>query len=76
MTNTYSYNDGQFSVMGHFLKCSKCGKKIIVNITLCGVNHNIAVHATCASCIKINTEFKEKHPDIVKQIEEFCGDGI
>jgi hypothetical protein len=75
MTNqcgTYHINCNGLPVEGHFIKCSKCGKKIVIEIVLCGVSHNVGVSAVCAECMKVDADFKKEHPDIAKQIEEFC----
>jgi DNA-directed RNA polymerase subunit RPC12/RpoP len=36
----------------HKLKCSSCGRKILVEIGLIGVSHNAMVSVTCADCQK------------------------
>ena len=70
------YIPGEFPVSGHLVACPKCGKKIVIEIPLCGVSHNLGVFAHCAGCMEVNEKFKNEFPDIAKQIEEFCGDGI
>ena len=56
------------------LKCEKCGRKILVEIVLMGVNHNMAVIATCAKCLKKKGPmkgFKEQRPSEYEDIMEW-----
>jgi len=58
----------------HKLKCSICGRKILVEIGLVGASHNILVKATCANCLKktgIPEEFKREHTNATKDIEKW-----
>lgn len=71
MNNTYHIED---NLIGHLLKCNKCGKKILVEILLFGVSHNLDVIATCGSCMKISDNIKEKYPEVSKKIEEFLNE--
>jgi hypothetical protein len=48
----------------HKLKCSKCGRKILVEIGLIGVGHNAIVSVTCAECFK-----KVGFSDVFKDME-------
>ena len=60
-----------FASMGEFLSCKKCGRKILVEMGINGTIHHMGTSATCADCIEIPAEFREKFPDIAKQIEEW-----
>ena len=58
-------------------ECTKCKRKILVEIGLIGVSHNAGVSVTCADCIKeeqIPKNFKKENPeaynDITKWIKE------
>jgi hypothetical protein len=57
----------------HKLQCQKCGRKILVEMALIGVPHHTGVAATCAKCIQLplDEEFRQKHPDKAKDIEEW-----
>jgi len=59
------------------LKCSKCGRKILVEAILAGTDHNVDLIVTCAECIKppFNEEFVRKYPDIAKDIESWIREG-
>lgn len=67
----YLVHDGS-DIQGSFLTCRKCGRRILVEIVLCGVSHNTSITATCAQCIgTVNEEFKARHPEAAQKIEEF-----
>lgn len=58
-------------------ECTKCKRRILVEIGLIGTNHNAGVSVTCANCIKeeqIPEEFKKENPeaynDIMKWVKE------
>lgn len=58
-------------------KCSKCGRKILVEIVLIGTNHNADIIATCAECLKkesLPKEFVSERPEIAKDIEEWINE--
>ena len=61
-----------FSIVGHFLKCSKCGKKSVVEIALNGTDHNVCIFIHCAECMEISEDFKKNHSESAKKIEDFC----
>jgi len=56
-------------LLGYLLACPKCGKKIIVETTLNGSNHNMSMSAICADCWELNESFKQKFPDKSQEIE-------
>ena len=60
-----------FSSMGHLASCCKCDRKILVEMTLIGVQHHISLHVTCADCLVLGKDFREKHPKEAKQLEEW-----
>jgi hypothetical protein len=64
------------SVIGYFLKCHQCGKKIVVEAVLNGVNHNVSMSAVCAECVELNDEFKTAQSNIARSIEEFKAENI
>ena len=58
----------------HKLKCSKCGRKILVEIGLIGVSHNAIVSVTCAEClkkVKLPDIFKKRHAEAAADIERW-----
>ena len=71
MKDGFFISDGVFGSMGHFLKCHKCGRKIIVEFVINGTNHNMNVAATCAECVVLSEDFKKNNPEEAKKIEEF-----
>ena len=38
-------------VVGRLVKCSKCGREILVERGLFGVNHTLEITATCWDCL-------------------------
>jgi len=63
----------EFPYTYHKLACTKCGRKIIVEVLLIGVDHTASITAVCAECLKkgVNKEFAEKNPEAAKDIEEW-----
>jgi hypothetical protein len=57
--------------MGHLTQCSKCKRKILVAMALIGSIHHAGLAATCADCLELTPEFKEKHPDVAEKIEKW-----
>jgi len=60
-----------FAAAGEFLSCRKCGRKILVEMGINGTIHHLGTSVTCADCLEIRDEFRQKFPEIVKQIEEW-----
>jgi len=63
-----------FASMGHLVSCQKCGRKVLVGMGLIGVPHHTNLAITCADCLEIDDEFKQKYPEIAKQIEDWKND--
>lgn len=60
----------------HYNKCvcSKCGRKILVEKILIGVSHTTHTQAMCLDCLiekGVDEDFKEKHPEAAKDMEEW-----
>jgi len=72
MSDSY-YIPGEraLSVMGHLCKCRKCGRKILVELVLIGVPHHDTPIVTCSECLVLDSEFRNKNPDIAKQLDEW-----
>jgi len=58
-------------------ECTKCKRRILVEIGLIGVSHNAGISVTCADCIKeeriperFKKENREAYNDIIKWIKE------
>jgi len=54
------------------IKCQKCGRKILVEVLLFGVNHNADLIATCAECLQkkgLDKKFAKKNPEVAKDIK-------
>ena len=58
-------------VVNYTLSCNKCGRKILVEIVLFGVNHNASVRATCAECLTLNEEYCAEHSEECEEIKEW-----
>lgn len=71
MSADYFYVPGTFPLMGHFLQCTQCGRKILVSIVLNGTNHNMSVSVCCADCLSTDDEFTKEYPEVSKKIENW-----
>ena len=57
----------------HKMKC-KCGRKVLVESVLFGVDHTASIVVTCDECLKklkVGKKFTKEHPDAAKDIEEW-----
>lgn len=52
-------------------QCKKCGRKILVEIGLIGTPHNTEPVVTCAACLVIASQYKEKFPAQAQDIEDW-----
>lgn len=56
------------------LRCRKCGRKILVEVSLTGTDHNADVMVNCAECLKehgVDEKFKRKYPKIAEDIQSW-----
>lgn len=56
------------------VKCSYCGRKILVEQILDGVSHTATILASCKECLKksgLPEKFKKQHPKEAKEIEQW-----
>lgn len=54
-------------------ECTKCKRRILVEIGLIGTNHNAGVSVTCVDCIKeeqIHGNFKKRKPRSIQRHNE------
>lgn len=68
-----------YDILTYFCKCSKCNRKVLVQILSFGVSHNSDVATTCAECLKregINKEYAEKDPNTAKRIQEWLDEEV
>ena len=72
--DTY-YIDGDFTVVGHLTACSKCGRKMLVEMALIGSQHHVGVTVVCGNCLVVTEEFRKEHPKIVSTIENWLHEG-
>jgi hypothetical protein len=65
--------DGDMSLdfVGHMLHCPKCGKKVFVGVGLFGIDHTGSISATCAECVEIKPEDRERYPEQIKKLEDW-----
>lgn len=62
----------------HKVKCSFCGREILVEQILFGVPHTATILASCKECLKksgLPEKFKKDHPKEAKEIEQWITDG-
>jgi len=72
--NTYyipSTKEHPLAVAGELVECSKCRRKILVNMGLIGISHTVNITVDCLDCLEVNATFREKFPDIAKQIDDW-----
>lgn len=55
--------------VGDLVKCSNCGRKILVERGLIGVNHTIFTKATCWQCLDSKTREKAKKMYRLEELE-------
>ena len=53
--------------------CPKCGRKILVEMGLIGVQHHSLIMVTCAECLQVPLAeaFRERRPEAVAEIEKW-----
>ena len=64
----------KFGFEYHKEKCPECGRRILVQIVLNGVSHNMGATVICAECLKkqgVNEEFKKERPEEAEDIEKW-----
>lgn len=72
MSDTYFIEGSHgFHVAGNMLECFSCKRKILLEVVVNGTQHHSGDTVTCADCLHINEEFRDEHPEIVEQIEEW-----
>jgi hypothetical protein len=60
----------------HKLKCRKCHRKILVQVILTGVSHNLGVYATCAECVgTVDANFRESNPQAADDVQKWLDEG-
>ncbi len=67
------------NVITQIVKCSKCGRKMLVIRALVGVNHDAAVRVVCPNCTTNidwdNDEWVKEHPEEAQELRnELEGD--
>ncbi|HTU19642.1 MAG TPA: hypothetical protein VMG10_16395 [Gemmataceae bacterium] len=68
--HTY-YIDDSLTVMGQLTACNKCGRTILVEMALIGVQHHVGLTATCGECLMIPQQFRKEHPQIAAKIDRW-----
>jgi len=70
--NTYFLDgDHGLAVLGQLTACSKCGRKILVEMGLIGVPHHTSISVTCGECLVLSKKFRKQQPEIVSKIERW-----
>lgn len=59
------------ALCGHKTKCSKCDRKILVQLPLIGVPHHMDVIVCCSECLNITEEFKKDHPEVAADLKRW-----
>lgn len=71
----YERGKGPDGLETHFSKCPFCARKILVQIGLFGVSHNLGVTAVCADCIRdkgLDPKYRAEDPSTARQIEAWA----
>lgn len=62
----------EIQYLNYKLCCEKCGRKILVEMTLFGIPHHLGVTAICGECIDIEgerfKEFAKNYPEEARAI--------
>jgi nitrogenase molybdenum-iron protein alpha/beta subunit len=64
----------QYDYQYHFEKCGKCGREILVETILFGMDHTANIIVTCKECLKkapLPEEFIKERPEEAKVIMEW-----
>jgi len=67
----YIPGNAGISLMGHLLKCTKCGRKIAMQVGLIGTVHHVQPSVTCGECLDIDQAFATQYPEVTEQLEEW-----
>ena len=57
--NTYHYRK---------CRCSRCGRKVLVETSMYGLPERSKAYVTCAECLVLSTDFKKDYPDEANEI--------
>ncbi len=72
----YKEGKGPGGLETHFSKCPFCARKILVQVGLFGVSHNLGVTAVCGDCIRergVDPKYWADDPSNARQIEAWAG---
>ncbi len=59
----------------HFAECPVCKRKVLVQITLAGDSHNLALKATCGLCIKaqrLDLRYRKRDSPVARKIQAWA----
>lgn len=62
------------AVMEYLIQCSKCKRKILVEMPMIGVPHHTGISAMCGECLVVADSFKSVYPEQAKEIEEWLAE--
>ena len=68
-----------YDTLTYFSTCSKCGRRILIQILSFGISHNADVVTTCAECLKregIDAAYTKDHPEDAKRIQEWIDEEV
>lgn len=66
-----SGNQG-FTTVGYKANCSKCKRKILVEMVVNGSWHHSTPTVTCSDCLKICDIFQTNQPEITADLEKWA----
>lgn len=56
------------SLAGHKTQCTKCHRKVLIQLPLFGVPHHFDALCVCANCLEIDSAFKDQYPEIANDL--------
>lgn len=65
-------NESGINSMGHLCQCTKCGRKIAIDLPLIGTRHHMDPMVNCGECIDLKAVDKN-FPDIARKMKNWLG---
>ncbi len=69
----------EFDYIYNVVKCSKCGRSILIERLFRGIDHTTSTLVTCKECLRkalpLPKDFVKKHPKEAKQIMKWLEEG-
>jgi hypothetical protein len=63
--------NNSLAVRGYLTACRKCGRKVLVEMSMIGSTHHVGVAVTCGECLILSDQLRKEQPEIVSKIESW-----